>query len=105
MLKAKQIDIKTFVLSYREFKKVTGLSKKEADSWVKNGLIRAEIAPNGRRRLYRVDSVIEGLIAKQLADFSSRMLLPTMMAAFHRHLEEQRINLMKLVPDPSAEKI
>src|SRR5260370_34202865 len=105
MLTAKQIDIKTLVLSYREFKKVTGLSNKEADSWVQNGLIRAEFAANGTRRLYRLDSVIEGLIAKHLADFSSRMLLPIMMAAFHQHLEEQKIDLMKLVPDPRAEKI
>ena len=105
MFNVRQTDIKNFVLSYREFRKATGLSKKEADSWVKKGVIRAELAPNGRRRLYRLDSVIEGLIAKQLADFSSRMLLPIMMAAFHQHLAEQRIDLMKLVPDPSAPKI
>src|SRR5258708_31983345 len=99
MIQPKQTDLRRRVLSYREFKEATGLSKKEADSWVKNGLIRAELASNGRRRLYRLDSVIDGLIAKQLADFSSRTLLPTMMTAFHQHLREQKIDLMKLVPD------
>ena len=105
MIQPKQIEIKKSVLSYRKFREVTGLSKKEADSWVKNGLIRADLAANGRRRLYRLDSVIEGLIAKQLADFSSRQLLPTMMAAFRQHLKEQKIDLMKLEPNPSAPKI
>ncbi len=105
MMEPKQADVRKLVLSYREFKEVTGLSKKEADSWVKNGLIRAELASNGRRRLYRLDSVIEGLIAKQLADFSSRTLLPTMMAAFRKYLADNKIDLMKLVPDPGAPKI
>jgi hypothetical protein len=101
----KQIQIRKSVLSYREFREATGLSKKEADSWVKNGLIRSALASNGRRRLYRLDSVIEGLIAKQLADFSSRTLLPTMMTAFREHLEKQKIDLMKLDPNPRAPKI
>ena len=105
MFKVKQTDVRNFVLSYREFREVTRLTKKEADSWVKNGLIRAELAPNGRRRLYRLDSVIEGLIAKQLADFSSRTVLPTMMAAFRQHLTEEKIDLMKIPPDPAAPKI
>ena len=105
MILLTQSYIKKLVFSYRKFREVTGLSKKEADSWVKNGLIRADLASNGRRRLYRLDSVIEGLIAKQLADFSSRQLLPTMMAAFRQHLEEQKIDLMKLEPNPSAPKI
>ena len=105
MSKAKQTDVRKLVLSYREFREATGLSKKEADSWVKNGLIRAELASNGRRRLYRPDSVIEGLIAKQLADFSSRTLLPTMMAAFRQYLEDNKIDLMKLEPDRNAQKI
>ena len=105
MSKAKQTDVRKLVLSYREFREATGLSKKEADSWVKNGLIRAELASNGRRRLYCLDSVIEGLIAKQLADFSSRTLLPTMMAAFRQYLEDNKIDLMKLEPDRNAQKI
>jgi hypothetical protein len=105
MILLTQSYIKKLVFSYRKFREVTGLSKKEADSWVKDGLIRADLASNGRRRLYRLDSVIEGLIAKQLADFSSRKLLPTMMAALRRHLEEQKIDLMKLEPNPKAPKI
>jgi hypothetical protein len=105
MVQLKQIHIRKLVLSYREFREATGLSKKEADSWVKDGLIRADLASNRRRRLYRLDSVIEGIIARQLADFSSRKLLPTMMAAFHEYLEEQKIDLMKLEPNPRAPKI
>lgn len=104
VMQSKQIDSKNKVLSYRKFREVTGLSKKEADSWVKNGLIRADLSSNGRRRLYRPDSVIEGLIVKQLADFSSRKLLPTMMAALRLHLEKQKIDLMKLEPNPKAPK-
>ena len=105
MIQAKQIDSKNKVLSYRKFREVTGLSKKEADSWVKNGLIRAALSSNGRRRLYRLDSVIQGIIVKQLADFSSRKLLPTMMAALRLHLEKQKVDLMKLEPNPKAPKI
>ena len=105
MIQAKQTDIRRKVLSYREFREATGLSKKEADGWVSNGLIRAELASNGRRRLYRLDSVVEGLIAKQLADFSSRTLLPTLMAGLRQYLHEQKIDLMKLEPNPSAPKI
>ena len=105
MIQPKQTDLRRRVLSYREFRAVTGLSKKEADGWVKNGLIRAELASNGRRRLYRLDSVVEGLIAKQLADFSSRTLLPIMMAALRQYLVDHKLDLMKLEPNPSAPKI
>ena len=105
MIQLKQTDIRGKVLTYREFRQATGLSKKEADSWVKNGLISAELASNGRRRLYRLDSVVEGLIAKQLADFSSRTLLPIMMAGFRQHLRDTKIDLMKLPPNPRVPKI
>ena len=105
MIQPKQTDIRGKVLSYREFRQATGLSKKEADGWVSNGLIRAELASNGRRRLYRLDSVVEGLIAKQVADFSSRTLLPTLMAGFRQYLVDNKIDLMKLDPNPSAPKI
>jgi hypothetical protein len=105
VIQPKQTDLRRRVLSYREFREVTGLSKKEADGWVKNGLIRAGLASNGRRRLYRLDSVVEGLIAKQLADFSSRTLLATMMTALREYLADNKIDLMKLEPDPNAEKI
>ena len=105
MIRPKQTDIRGKVLSYREFRAATGLSKKEADGWVSSGLIRAELASNGRRRLYRLDSVVEGLIAKQLADFSSRTLLPTLMNALRQYLRKEKIDLMKLEPNPSAPKI
>jgi hypothetical protein len=105
VIQPKQTDIRERILSYREFREVTALSKKEADSWVTKGLIRAELASNGRRRLYRLDSVVEGLIAKQLADFSSRTLLAIMMTALRKYLADNKIDLMKLEPDPSAEKI
>src|SRR5260370_39677173 len=105
MIQPKRTDIRRRVLSYREFREVTGLSKKEADSWVKNRLIRAQLASNGRRRLYRLDSVVEGLIAKQRADFSSRTLLPIMMTAFRQYLVNNKIDLMKLEPNPGAAKI
>jgi hypothetical protein len=105
MTEVEQNEIRSRVLSYGEFRQVTGLSKKEADNWVKDGLIRAELASNGRRRLYRLDSVVEGLIAKQLADFSSRTLLPIMMAAFRQYLVDHKLDLMKLEPDPSAPRI
>jgi hypothetical protein len=68
-------------------------------------LIRAKLVSNGRRRLYRLDSVVEGLIAKQLADFSSRTLLAIMMTALRKYLVDNKIDLMKLEPDPNAEKI
>ena len=100
MIQPKQTDLRRRVLSYREFREVTGLSKKEADGWVKNELIRADLTSNGRRRLYRLDSVVEGLIAKQLADFSSRMLLPIMMIALRKYLADNKIDLMKLEPNP-----
>src|SRR5580658_5748490 len=105
MVDLKLSPVNKLVLSYREFREVTGLSKKEADGWVQNGVIRAELTSNGRRRLYRLDSVIEGLIAKQLADFSSRMLLPLMMTELRRHLRQEKINLVALRHDPSAPKI
>ncbi len=105
MIQPKQTDLRRRVLSYREFREVTGLSKKEADGWVKNGLIRAELASNGRRRLYRLDSVVEGIIARQLADFSSRTLLPIMITALRKYMVDNKIDLMKLEPNPNAEKI
>jgi hypothetical protein len=105
MIQPKQTDLRGKVLSYSEFREATGLSKKEADGWVKKGLIRAEMASNGRRRLYRLDSVVEGVIARQLADFSSRTLLPILMTALRKYLVDNKIDLMKLEPNPSAPKI
>ncbi len=87
--------------SYKEFREVTGLTKKEADSWVQNGLITAELASNGRRRLYTWRSLMEGSIAKQLADFSSRELLPTMMEQFRNFVRREKIDLAEINADYS----
>jgi hypothetical protein len=80
---------------------VTELTKKEADSWVSDGLIAAELVSNGRRRRYTWQSLMEGSIAKQLADFSSRELLPSMMEQFRQFLQRAKVNLAKIEPDYS----
>jgi hypothetical protein len=90
--------------SYAQFREVAGLSKKEADGWTKSGVIRAELTPNGKRR-YRFDSIVEGLIARQLADFSSRLLLPKMMEGLRGFLKSEKIDLIKLDPNPAAGKL
>lgn len=77
--------------TYRQFCELTGLSKKEADTWVRNGLIKTGRHPNGRWRVYRMESVFEGVIAKRLADFSSRELLADMMNALRDYLDTCRI--------------
>ena len=91
------------IFTYKEFRQVTELTKKEADSWVQEGVITAELAANGRRRLYTGQSLMEGSIAKQLADFSSRELLPEMMEKFRQFLRHKRIALSKIDPDYSKE--
>lgn len=96
--------VRTLIFTYAEFRRVTELTKKEADSWVKNGVIRSEMMPNQRRR-YQFVSVVEGIIAKQLADFSSRTLLPNMMDTLRKFLKSKKINLMKIDPHPGAPKI
>jgi hypothetical protein len=90
--------------SYAQFREVAGLSKKEADGWTKSGVVRAELMPNGKRR-YRFDSIVEGLIARQLADFSSRLLLRKMMEGLRGFLKLESIDLFKLDPNPAAGKI
>jgi hypothetical protein len=90
--------------SYAQFREVAELTKKEADGWTKSGVIRAELMPNGKRR-YRFDSIVEGIIAKQLADFSSRLLLPNMMEELRRFLKSQKIDLLKIDLNPTAKKI
>lgn len=84
--------------AYSEFRKVTGLTKKEADLWVSRGIIRAKFAPDGRRRIYDYDSLMDGNIAKQIADFASRELLEHMMMGFHRFLRNERIDLRLIEP-------
>src|SRR6266481_4035640 len=87
--------------TYAEFRAATGLTKKEADGWVQAGVIQAGPA-NGHRREYRFDSIFEGLIAKQLADFSSRELLPKTMAELRAFLARERVSLAKLAIDPEG---
>jgi len=93
------------VFSYEQFRAVTELSKKEADGWTKSGIIRAELSANGRRRLYRFEAMMEGIIAKQLADFSSRELLANMMKSLRQFLKEQRIDLSKISSDPEGPRV
>jgi hypothetical protein len=89
--------------SYAEFREATGLSKKEADNWVQAGVIRAEPA-NGHRRRYRFESIFDGIIARQLADFSSRELLGNMMHSLHRFLIQEGINLADILPNPAGQR-
>jgi hypothetical protein len=77
--------------TYRQFCELTGLSKKEVDTWVRSGLIKTGRHPNGRWRIYRMESVFEGFIAKRLADFSSRELLLDMMNALRGYLDTREI--------------
>jgi hypothetical protein len=44
---------------------------------------------------------MEGSIAKQLADFSSRELLPSMMERFRQFLRREKVNLATIEPDYS----
>ena len=97
-------EIRLRAYSYAEFRAVTGLTKKEADWWVKTGVIRAEMMPNGKRR-YWFDSIVEGMIARQLADFSSRTLLPNMMAALRDFLASEKVDLKTVEPNPAAAKL
>lgn len=92
------------VFTYAQFRQLTELTKKEADGWVKSGVIRAEMMPNQKRR-YLFDSVVEGIIAKQLADFSSRMLLPNMMQELRRFWRSEKIDLKKVYLRPGGEKL
>ena len=84
------------IYSYQEFRKITGLTKKETDSWVGGGLITAELSPDGRRRLYTMQSLMEGAVAKELADFSSRELLPAMMRKVRPFLRQAQIEQPKI---------
>ena len=91
------------IFSYAEFRRVTGLSKREADKWVQHGLIQAELSATGRRRLYRQESIMEGIIAKQLADFASRELLVNMMKSLREFLRrEKKIRLADISLNPAG---
>ncbi len=84
--------------SYAQFRQVTDLSKKEADSWVSRGIIRADLSGDGRRRIYDYNSLMEGNIATQVADFASRELLQRMMEGFHKFVDREKLNLEDIEP-------
>jgi hypothetical protein len=87
--------------TYAEFRIATGLTKKEADRWVMAGVIQAGPA-DGHRREYRFESVFEGLIAKQLADFSSRELLPKTMDELRAFFAREKLSPLKLAVNPEG---
>jgi len=97
-------DIRTRSYTYAEFRAATGLSKKEADGWVQAGVIQAGAA-GGHRREYRFESIFEGMVAKQLADFSSRELLPRTMAALRAFLVRERVTPARISPDLSKPRL
>lgn len=103
MLQAKRYS--DFEFTYREFRRISGLSKKEADLWTHQGLIRAELSPTGRRRCYTAESVLDGILAKQLADFSSRKLLSIMMKAFHQFLGTEKLRLGNIPSNPGGPRL
>jgi hypothetical protein len=80
------------VYSYKQFRQVTGLSKKEADSWVQKGIVTANRFADGRRNTYTLDSMVEGEVAKQLADFASRELLVQMMKQLRNCLAYEKVS-------------
>jgi hypothetical protein len=84
--------------SYSQFRAAAGLTKKEADRWVRSGVIQAERV-GSQRRVYRFESIFEGVIARQLAGFSSRELLPKTMTALRRFMVRERIRPHDIVPD------
>jgi hypothetical protein len=84
--------------SYAQFRQITDLSKKEADGWVSRGIIRADLSGDGRRRIYDYNSLMEGNIAKQVADFASRQLLQRMMEGFHKFVDTEKLNLEEIGP-------
>jgi hypothetical protein len=97
-------NISRWTFSYAQFRAATELSKKEADRWVQTGVIQAGPA-EGRGRAYSFESIFEGLIAKQLADFSSRELLPQTMSALRKCLQEEKITMAKIEPNTSGPRL
>jgi hypothetical protein len=87
--------------TYAQFREATRLTKREADGWVQSGVIQAGPA-DGHRREYRFESIFEGIIAKQLADFSSRELLPKTMAALRAFFARKRVSPAKLSANPEG---
>jgi hypothetical protein len=87
--------------TYAEFRAATGLTKKEADGWVQAGVIQAGPA-DGHRREYRFESIFEGIIAKQVADFSSRELLPKTMAELRAFFGREKVSPARLAVNPEG---
>jgi len=98
------VDISKRSYTYAEFRAATELSKKEADRWVQAGVIQAGPA-DGHRRDYYFDSIFEGIIAKQLADFSSRELLPKTMEALRACLKRDGIRPARIEPNPGRPRL
>jgi hypothetical protein len=96
--------LNTQTYTYAEFRQATGLTKKEADGWVQAGVIQAGPA-DGHRREYRYASIFEGIIAKQLADFSSRELLPKTMAALRVFLMDHSVSPTKVLDGSDAHRL
>jgi len=97
-------DISKRSYTYAEFRAATELSKKEADRWVQAGVIQAGPA-DGHRREYFFDSIFEGIIAKQLADFSSRELLPKTMEALRSCLKRDGIRPASIEENPGGPRL
>ncbi len=103
MANRKAVNERTY--SYKQLRTVAELSKKEADNWVRSGVIKSELPFGRRRRVYTFESLMEGWIAKQLADFSSRELLPKMMKGFRSCLKDHKIDINEVAPDPSIPRL
>jgi hypothetical protein len=93
------------IFSYQQFRQITELTKREADGWVQRGLIRAELSASGRRRLYTIESLFYGVIAKSLADFASRELLETMMHSLREFFDSEGIELHKVSPNSAGPRV
>jgi hypothetical protein len=93
------------IFSYKEFREKAGLTKKEADHWTRTGVVSAGINSTGRRRVYGFESIVEGIIAKQLADFASRKLLGNMMDSLRRHLKDSQRTFSNIPTNPSRSRL
>jgi hypothetical protein len=72
---------------------------------VQEGIVAASLTEDGRRRLYTLRSLMEGSIAKELADFSSRELLKPMMEQFRNFVHREKIDLAEVDPDYTGEHL
>jgi DNA-binding transcriptional MerR regulator len=92
--------------SYGEIRAAAGLSKKEADAWAARGVIRSRMDANGHRRIYNLQSLTDALLAKRLADFSSRELLDPMLDAIRAFLDRHGADVTDdFSPLPARKKL